>query len=136
MKILLIDDDKLLRRAIERTLAKAGYDLICCGDGEEGVRLAAETSPDLILLDMMLPKLPGVNVLRQLKQITSTKDIPVIVLSGLSQNNAAKLLKEGAAKYMEKTEKIFQKDSALFLAIEDLLHGATGTQSALSASTS
>ena len=133
MKILLIDDDRLLRRVIERTLTKAGYELISCGDGEEGLRLATEASPDLILLDMMLPGLDGVSVLRRLKQEPSTNRIPVIVLSGLSQNNEAKLMKEGATKYLEKSDETFEKNSALFRAIEDLLHSANGKESVLAA---
>jgi DNA-binding response OmpR family regulator len=122
MKILLIDDSRFLRRAIERTLTKAGYEVISSGDGEEGLRLAAATNPDLILLDMMLPGLDGVCVLRRLKEGPSTIRIPVIVLSGLSQNNEAKLMREGAAKYVEKSDETFEKDSPLFRAIEDLLH--------------
>jgi DNA-binding response OmpR family regulator len=119
MKILLIDDDRLLRRTIERTLTKAGYNMICAGDGEEGLHLAAETNPDLILLDMMLPKLNGVGVLRMLKQNSYTKHIPVIVLSGLSQHNEAKLRKEGAAGYVEKSNEVFDNNFAsLVSAIE------------------
>jgi DNA-binding response OmpR family regulator len=119
MKILLIDDDRLLRRTIERTLTKAGYSMICAGDGEEGLHLAAETNPDLILLDMMLPKLNGVGVLRMLKQNSYTKHIAVIVLSGLSQHNEAKLRKEGAAGYVEKSNEVFDNNFAsLVSAIE------------------
>jgi DNA-binding response OmpR family regulator len=133
MKILLIDDSRLLRRAIERALTKAGYDVISSGDGEEGLRLAGATNPDLILLDMMLPGLDGTGVLRRLKEGPSTSRIPVIVLSGLSQNNEAKLMKEGAAKYVEKSEETFEKNSALFRVIEDLLHGADSKESLLAA---
>ncbi len=132
MKILLIDDDKLLRRAIERTLTKAGYDMISAGDGEEGLQLAAETNPDVILLDMMLPKLTGLSVLRMLKQISYTKDTPVIVLSGLAQHNEAKLRKEGAAGYLEKSDELFDDSMApLVRAIESVLGKASGMQPAL-----
>jgi DNA-binding response OmpR family regulator len=131
MKILLIDDTRLMRRAIERALTKAGYGVISSGDGEEGLRLAAATNPNLILLDMMLPGLDGVSVLRRLKQEPSTSRIPVIVLSGLSQNNEAKLMKEGAAKYVEKSDETIEKNSALFRVIEDLLRGAGSEESLL-----
>jgi CheY-like chemotaxis protein len=119
MKILLIDDDRVLRRVIERILSKAGYGMITASEGDEGLRLATEANPDLILLDMMLPKLIGLSVLRILKQNSSTKHIPVIVLSGLSQQNEAKLRREGAAGYLEKSDELLDgKMASLIRAIE------------------
>jgi CheY-like chemotaxis protein len=74
------------------------------------------------LRDMMLPKLSGLCLLQQLKQDKRTHDVPVIVLSGLSLKNEAKLVKEGAAGYLEKSDALFQNDSALLLqAIERAL---------------
>jgi DNA-binding response OmpR family regulator len=67
MKILLIEDSKFQRIANERALLRAGYSVIHAGDGDEGLRSARENNPDLILLDMMLPKLSGLDVLRALK---------------------------------------------------------------------
>jgi two-component system, OmpR family, alkaline phosphatase synthesis response regulator PhoP len=132
MKILLIDDDRMLRRAIERTLGKAGYNMISAADGEEGLRLATETNPDLIVLDMMLPKLTGLGVLRTLKQNRLTKQIPVIVLSGLSQHNEAKLRKEGAAAYIKKPETFDDNLTLLIYAIESVLGNVSLVQPALS----
>jgi|ERR1700733_2193019 CheY-like chemotaxis protein len=135
MKILLVDDDRLLRRAIERTLTKAGYDVTCASDGEEGLHIAAETCPDLILLDMMLPRLTGVSVLRELKSSPLTKPIPVIVLSALSQHNEAKLRKEGAAAYIEKSDPALDNNMTLLIhAIESILGKVTDRQSLLSSS--
>jgi DNA-binding response OmpR family regulator len=114
MKILLIEDSKFQRIANERALVKAGYGVIHAGDGEQGLRVARESIPDLILLDMMLPKLSGLDVLRALKGDVLVKHIPVIVLSGLGQANEAKLTSEGAAAFVMKSEKSFQNDS-LFL---------------------
>jgi len=123
--ILLIEDNRLLRRAIERALVKAGYEVISIGDGEDGLRVAREKTLDLILLDMMLPTLSGLCLLQQLKQDKRTQAVPVIVLSGLSLKNEAKLVKEGAAGYLEKSDTLFQDDSALLLqAIERVLPGA------------
>jgi CheY-like chemotaxis protein len=99
MKILLIEDSKFQRIANGRALVKAGYDVIYAGDGDEGLRIARENIPDLILLDMMLPKLSGLDLLRALKNDVLAADIPVIVLSGLGQANEAKLLKEGATAF-------------------------------------
>jgi DNA-binding response OmpR family regulator len=78
MKILLIEDSKFQRVANGRTLVKAGYSVIHAGDGDEGLRIAREDMPDLILLDMMLPKLSGLDVLRALKADVLVKHIPVI----------------------------------------------------------
>jgi twitching motility two-component system response regulator PilH len=124
MKILLIEDSKFQRIANERALVKAGYGVIHAGDGEEGLRAAREHIPDLILLDMMLPKVSGLDVLRALKNDVLVKHIPVIVLSGLGQANEAKLLNEGAAAYFVKSEKSLENDSsALIQAVEGLLTG-------------
>jgi DNA-binding response OmpR family regulator len=126
MTILLIEDSKLLRIANTRALVKAGYEVISAGDGEAGLRSARETIPDLILLDMLLPKITGLDVLRSLKSDARTKDIPVIVLSGLSQVNEAKLMNEGAAAFFEKTEKTLDRDSAsLIEAVKGVLASAS-----------
>jgi DNA-binding response OmpR family regulator len=125
MTILLIEDSRLLRRATERALVKAGYDVVAVGDGESGLRVAREITPDLILLDLMLPTLSGLSLLQQLKRGAPTKHVPVIVFSGLSRMNEAKLAKEGAAAYLEKSNELFQDGSALLLqAIECVLANA------------
>jgi DNA-binding response OmpR family regulator len=115
MKILLIEDSKFQRIANERALVKAGYSVIQAGDGEEGLRVARKDIPDLILLDMMLPKVSGLDVLRALKGDVLVKHIPVIVLSGLGQANEDKLMSEGAAAFVMKSEKSFENNSSLLL---------------------
>jgi CheY-like chemotaxis protein len=122
VKILLIEDSKFQRMANERALVKAGYSVIHAGDGDEGLRSARENVPDLILLDMMLPKLSGLEVLRTLKGDVLVKHIPVIVLSGLGQANEAKLLNEGAAAFLVKSEKsLLNNSSILIQAVDGLL---------------
>jgi CheY-like chemotaxis protein len=102
---------------------KAGYSVISSADGEDAVRMAREHLPDLILLDMMLPKLDGVGVLRALKCDPVTAAIPVIVLTGLGQQNEAKLKKEGAAAYFTKSDSLLEeKSSALLQVVESVLH--------------
>jgi len=129
MKILLIEDSKFQRIANERALVKAGYLVIHAGDGEEGFRMARESIPDLILLDMMLPKLSGLDVLRALKADVLVKHIPVIVLSGLGQGNETKLLNEGAAAFFMKSEKSFENgSSALIQALESVLDAAKASE--------
>jgi CheY-like chemotaxis protein len=122
MKILLIEDSRFQRIANERALVKAGYSVIQAGDGEEGLRVACKDIPDLILLDMMLPKVSGLDVLRALKGDVLVKHIPVIVLSGLGQGNETKLLKEGAAAFVTKSEKSLENNSsALIQTVESVL---------------
>jgi CheY-like chemotaxis protein len=111
MRILLIDDSKMLRRIHERALVKAGYEVTSAADGEEGLRVAREDNPDLILLDIMLPKIAGQDVLRTLKRDPRTRQIPVVVLSGLSQTNAAKLMAQGAVGFVEKTDELLDNNS-------------------------
>ena len=122
MKILLVEDSKFQRVANGRALAMAGYSVIHAADGEEGLRAARESIPDLILLDMMLPKLSGLDVLRALKSDVLAKHIPVIVLSGLGQTNEARLLKDGAAAFFMKSEKSLENGSlALIQAVQSVL---------------
>jgi two-component system, cell cycle response regulator DivK len=125
MKILLIEDSKFQRIANQRALSKAGYDVIQAEDGEEGLRVARENIPDLILLDMMLPKISGLEVLRILKLEPLIKHIPVIVLTGLGQGNEAKLLQDGAAAFLLKSEKSLENNSQLLIQTVDGVLGKT-----------
>src|SRR5579862_4943743 len=111
MKILLIDDSRVLRQTHQKALTKAGYEVIMASDGEEGLRIAREADPDLILLDIMLPKIAGQDVLRTLKRDARTRHVPVVVLSGLSRSNAAKLISEGAVEFVEKTDALLDGNS-------------------------
>ena len=109
MTILLVEDSRFLRITGERAIARLGHRVISVGDGNEALRVAREDLPDLILLDMMLPKMTGPEVLEILKKDSATRHIPVIVLSGLSQKNEARLLQSGAAAYFEKSEKMWDQ---------------------------
>jgi len=102
IKILLVEDSKFLRLGSERALSRAGYQVICAIDGEEASRLAREQLPDLILLDMLLPKISGPEVLKALKQDPLTRTIPVVVITSLSEKNAARLKADGAFGFLEK----------------------------------
>src|SRR6202140_4166400 len=122
MKILIVDDSRLLRTANERMLVKAGYEVITAADGEEGLRLALESKPDLVVLDMMLPNLSGQEVLQQLRTNSSSASTPVIVLTSLPESNREKLLGEGASLYFEKSLLRLENGSGPLLdAIETLL---------------
>lgn len=116
IKILLAEDSKFLRLATERALASAGYDVYSAVDGEEAVRLAREKLPDLILLDMLLPKMSGPDVLAALQKESSTKRIPVVVMTGMSKANAARLRDDGAFGFLEKSDMELDKGSEKILA--------------------
>lgn len=86
-RILLVEDDRFLRKAAETSLKRHGYHVVTASDGEEALRLVRTEKPDLILLDLIIPKIQGFEVLRTLKADAQTASIPVIVLSNLSQGH-------------------------------------------------
>ena len=104
MKILLVEDSLTILRANESALHRAGYEVICAEDGESALKMAQEHKPDLVLLDMILPKMSGPDVLKHLKREPATAEIPVVVLSSLSEKNREKLMAEGAEDYIVKNE--------------------------------
>ncbi len=121
IKILLVEDSKFLRLATERALARAGYHMTSAADGDEALQLARQTLPDLILLDMLLPKMSGPDVLKALKKDPATKAIPVVVMTGMSQKNAARLQHDGAIAFLEKSALELDKGSAKLLsALEEI----------------
>ena len=102
VKILLVEDSKPMLRENEGALLSAGYEVICAEDGESALKMAADLKPDLVLLDMILPKVSGPEVLRRLKSDAKTAQIPVVVVSSLTERNREKLLELGAEEYLEK----------------------------------
>jgi len=121
--ILLVEDSRFLRLASERVLVRAGYDVVSTGDGEEALEMVRQRLPDLILLDMLLPKVGGPEILRTLKGNPATANVPVVVLSSLPQKNAEKLMQEGATAYFEKSKLELDKNSsALLQVVGDALH--------------
>lgn len=110
-KVLLVEDSKFLRLANERSLSKAGYQVSTAADGQEALQAARDVQPDIILLDMLLPKISGPQVLKTLKADPFTANIPVVVLTSLSQKNEEKLLQEGATAYFEKSALELDKSS-------------------------
>ena len=122
MNILIVEDSRFLRLANERALTKAGHNVISASDGEVGLRLALDRQPDLIILDMLLPKMSGPDVLRAIRSSREIARTPVMVLTSLPQANEDKLLKEGATAYFEKSLLTIDKESAPFVAaVEKLL---------------
>jgi two-component system, cell cycle response regulator DivK len=103
LTILVVDDNVHLQVAFKKVLTFSGYRVELAGDGEEALRLARANRPDVIVLDMMLPKLSGLEVLLALKKDRATERIPVIALSGLPSSNDARLRRDGAVSYLQKS---------------------------------
>jgi DNA-binding response OmpR family regulator len=102
-KILIIEDDTLLAKMYQTKLAMEGFISEIACDGEEGIKLVKSLKPDLILLDLMLPKVDGFTVLATIKKDSETKKIPVIVFSNLAQSSDIKQAKDlGAVDYIVK----------------------------------
>jgi DNA-binding response OmpR family regulator len=104
-RILLVEDDRFLRRACEASLRQRGFTVIAAADGEEGLRQARAERPDLILLDLLMPKLAGVEVLRALKADPEAKSIPVLILSNSSrEQDVSEVISLGAVDYWVKAD--------------------------------
>jgi DNA-binding response OmpR family regulator len=102
-KILFVEDEPSLQKAISEVLMQEGYKVIGAADGEEGLKKAREEKPNLILLDLILPKKDGFEVLKELKADEKMKDIPVIVLTNLEGvGDVEKALTLGATTYLVK----------------------------------
>ena len=103
-RIVVADDDRMFRKAAETTLRRQGYDVATASDGEEALQLIRSERPDMIVLDLIMPKLQGFDVLTILKQDALTSAIPVIVLSSLTQEqDKQEALNLGAVAYFNKT---------------------------------
>ncbi len=104
-KILIVEDDTFLVKMYLERLQDDGYQVAVASNGEEGLQKAEFDKPDLILLDMILPKMNGFDFLKEIKSKSELKDIPVVILSNLGQDQDVKLGKElGAVDYLVKTQ--------------------------------
>lgn len=102
--ILFVEDESALQKTFSDVLEREGFGIITAGDGEAGLRLAKEKHPDLVLLDLILPKMNGFEVLKQLKAGEDTKSIPVIVLTNLEQMaDIQQAIDLGATTYLVKS---------------------------------
>lgn len=103
-KVLIVEDEQTLLKLLQKSLETEGIDVLVALDGEKGVRLARKEKPNLILLDIILPKKSGFDVLEELKSDPKTKNIPVVVLTNLSEvTDVEKVLELGAVTYLIKS---------------------------------
>ncbi|MDD3006636.1 MAG: response regulator [Candidatus Pacebacteria bacterium] len=104
-KILVIEDEATLQNAMVEVLEQSGYEAISALDGELGFALATKELPDLILLDIILPKMDGFEVLKGLKANPQTENIPIIILTNLGDvSSVQQALELGANSYLVKAD--------------------------------
>jgi len=104
-KILIVEDDPLISRMYQKIFGFEGYEIEMAADGEEGWEKVKKVNPTLILLDIMMPKMNGLQVLDKLKMDPDTKKIPVVMLTNLAGvADAETALAKGAIKYIVKSE--------------------------------
>jgi len=104
-KILIIEDEELMINLLERKLAQEGYKVETARDGEEGLGKMRKEKPDLILLDIVMPKMGGFEVMEEMQKDNELKDIPIIVISNSGQPVELDKAKElGARDWLIKTE--------------------------------
>ncbi len=102
-KILIVDDETDIAESLRFVLEAAGYTCYCAYDGEEGLRLAKDIEPDLMILDIMMPKINGYKISRLLKFDKKYKDIPILMLTARSQDSDKLIGEEtGANEYITK----------------------------------
>jgi DNA-binding response OmpR family regulator len=105
MKVLIVEDEEALRKVLQEKMQSSGFETFAAKDGAEGWDMAKSKNPDIILLDLVLPKRSGFDVLTMLKQDPSLKDIPVLVLSNLAEDESLKkALQMGAEDYFVKAQ--------------------------------
>jgi chemosensory pili system protein ChpA (sensor histidine kinase/response regulator) len=101
--VLLVEDDRFVRRACEAGLRQRGFTVVAAADGAEGLAAARTCHPDIVLLDLLLPKMSGVDLLRAMKADEATRGIPVVILSNSAREGDKQAsLELGAAGYFVK----------------------------------
>ena len=109
-RVLLVEDDRFLRRACEASLRQRGLAITTAVDGVQALDKARDQPPDLILLDLLMPRMTGIEVLRALRADESTRRIPVLILSNSSREEDTKEIKElGVSGYLVKANLSLQE---------------------------
>ncbi|MBX4191614.1 MAG: response regulator [Candidatus Doudnabacteria bacterium] len=103
VKVLIVEDEEILLTALCEELKQEGFEAIGAKDGMEGVEKATTEKPELILLDLVMPRLDGIGALKQLKENPDTQGIPVVILTNLSDyDKVSEALSLGAMDYLVK----------------------------------
>ena len=103
-KILIIDDEGPIRKATGKLLKASGFEVIEAEDGIDGIYRAKQDTPDLVLLDIAMPELDGIEICKRIKEFEKFRKIPIIMVSSMSDQELIDIaLKEGAADYIVKS---------------------------------
>ncbi|MEI6237285.1 MAG: response regulator [Candidatus Saccharibacteria bacterium] len=125
-KIMLVEDDNNLREIYGERLMAEGYDIVSANDGEEALALAVKEKPDLILSDVMMPKISGFDMLDILRQTPETKNTKVVMMTALSQTeDKDRAERLGADRYLVKSQVTLEDVARV---VHDLLYGETESQ--------
>lgn len=109
-KILIAEDEESLNKALTESFKKEEYQVQSVKDGQSCINMAQSFAPDLILLDLLMPNIDGIEVLRQLQRNDETKDIPVIVLTNLSEmEKISEVMEIGVYDYLIKTDETLEQ---------------------------
>lgn len=104
-KVLIIDDEEAILLMYSEKLKTAGHEVLTANDGEEGLKIAQKQKPDLIFLDIIMPQVNGLDVLKELKNNPDTKDIPVFLLTNLPEDTSGDKARElGVTGYLVKAQ--------------------------------
>jgi CheY-like chemotaxis protein len=102
--VMVVDDTQLIRETVAKLLRREGYDTVCASNGIEALREFEKTPPDLVLLDIMMPDMDGMEFLERLRQRPAGRSLPVIMMSALGDDVNQNLAKElGASEFLVKT---------------------------------
>jgi len=120
IKVLAIDDENDVLLIVSASIKSEGYDVVTASDGMEGLRKAKEEKPDVILLDLMMPQMDGFEVLEKLREQPETMDIPVVMLTGLSDREKIReAIEKGTQYYVVKPFEIHDLLSKIKIAYKE-----------------
>lgn len=103
--ILVVEDDEILTKTLSGALEEEGFKVIQAFDGEEGLEAVSTKKPDMVLLDIVMPKMDGMTMLKKMHSIEDLRDIPVIILTNLSSaDSTSEAVEEGVYTYLVKTD--------------------------------
>jgi len=102
-KILIVDDEEDIQKLLKIRLEQEGFTIVIAGDGEKGIKVAELEMPDLIILDIMMPKIDGYSCLKEIRRTQKTKDIPILMMSGKEEEKVRDLFAfQKISGYLEK----------------------------------
>ena len=117
--VLIVEDEQSMQRALKNKLEHAGFVVRTAGDGEEAVKVLQGEAPDLVLLDLIMPKMDGITVLRQMKASDQLRTVPVVILTNLSSGDkVAEAMQLGTFDFLVKAN--YSLDDVLKKVVERL----------------